>query len=287
MHRSVVEAWHAFSEPFEGRVHWLYADVKGLITAGVGNLADPVSLAQAMPWVVNGVPVDKAEIARQWHAVKEHAAYLSKRHYKFAANYTTMRLTDEGIDQFVARRLAISEVAIRKHFPGWDSFPADAQLGCLSMAWAVGDGFPAIFKNFTRAANAGDWSGALAACKIKESGNPGVVPRNRANRRCFANAAVSVAHGLDAAELYWPGEAKPAERPPARAIDAADRARATAFFADFARSTTADGVHEALREMADTLAELELRYGPSGDDDDEDETATLPPPAPDTERPSS
>lgn len=282
MHRSVVEVWRVFSEPFEGRVHWLYADVKQLLTAGVGNLADPVALAQQMPWRVDGELASKDEIARQWRAVKEHAEYLSKRHYKFAAIYTTMRLNDDDIDRFVARRLAMTEVSMRRYFPTWDAFPADAQLACLSMAWAVGDGFPKIFKNLTRAANVGDWKGAAASCKIKEAGNPGVVPRNKANLACFHNAARVAELKLDRSTLFWPGEAAPAQgggSPPAPQIDAIDRAKATAFFADFAREATSGVVEDGLRELAGLGHALDdlLRYGPDDDSDASDDP-------PDTER---
>jgi GH24 family phage-related lysozyme (muramidase) len=254
MHASVIEKWHQFSTPLEGRVGHLYADVKQLLTAGVGNLADPVSLALQMPWKLpDGSLASKDEVVRQWNAVKSQAAYLSKRHYKFAAPLSTIRLTDEDIDAFVAKRLAQTERALKKAYPNWDDFPADAQLGCLSMAWAVGDGFPAIFKNFTRFANKQDWVSAKACAKIKADNNPGVVPRNRNNELCFDNAATVFENAMDRSVLHWPtvatrpkADAAPLQRP---AITDADRARVLAMSEAYARATAELIRADALREL--------------------------------------
>ena len=82
----------------------------------------------------------------------------------------------------------------KNHFPGWRDFPADAQLGICSMAWACGPGFPAIFKNFAGFANKNDWVNAAKCAKIREAGNPGIKPRNEKNQKCFANAVVVVTH---------------------------------------------------------------------------------------------
>ena len=38
--QSVIDRWHEFSEPLEGRVNSMYLDVKGLVTTCVGNLID-------------------------------------------------------------------------------------------------------------------------------------------------------------------------------------------------------------------------------------------------------
>jgi GH24 family phage-related lysozyme (muramidase) len=103
-----------------------------------------------------------------------------------------------------------NEIQVKKAFPDWDNWPADAQLGALSMAWAVGAGFPRIFKRFTASVNAGRWSAAAIECKIKEvSGgvpNPGIIPRNRANALCFRNAAAAVDDDMPRETLVWPNE---------------------------------------------------------------------------------
>lgn len=205
--RAVVDIWHHFSEPLEGRVPHMYIDVLGNITAGVGNLADPIGLALMMPWMLDGKPASADQVRRDWTALKAQPQ-LAKLHYKYAAKVTKVRLTDDGIDDMVAKKLAQNELYLRQtYFPDWDNWPADAQLGVCSMAWAVGPGFPTKFANFTRAAKAQRWLEAMAACKIREEGNPGIVPRNKANRLCFANAETVHRGGLDPEQLHWPKEA--------------------------------------------------------------------------------
>lgn len=206
MHQSVSDAFVAFSSPLEGVCKNLYLDVKNLATTAIGCLVDPVSLALPLPWVMpDGSPASQAEIARQWQALKSqpglsHYPALSKT----VLGATTMRLTDDGVTQLVSQRLRANEKTLRGYLPNWDSFPADAQLACCSMAWAIGAGWPHIFGNLRDACNAQNWTTAIACCDIRTDGNPGVAPRNAANKLCFANAAAVVAQGLPLDVLHWP-----------------------------------------------------------------------------------
>lgn len=206
MHDSVSEAFVAFSTPLEGCVPSLYADVRQLLTVGIGCLCDPVSMALDLPWVLpDGSTPSRDEIATQWRALKAQALPMSKLHWSHAAKLTTMRLTPDGILTLASQRLLANEKILRSYFPNWDGFPADAQLACCSMAWAMGAGFPHTFGNFRAAANAQNWTAAIASCDIQTAGNPGIVPRNSANKLCLANAQASVTQGLPLETLFWPG----------------------------------------------------------------------------------
>lgn len=220
MHQSVKAVWERFSQPLEGRVHGMYVDVKNLVTTGVGNLIDPVEAALALPWKHEntGARATADEIKAAWNELKNHPGLalkpggplvpLPKLHYRYALALNDLRLTDEDIDELVAKKLASNAAHLAsKHFHDFESWPADAQLGVLSMAWAVGPDFPVKFPNFSRFANAQDWIAAKACCKIRDTNNPGVVPRNRHNERCFLNAATVHDRGLDPSVLYWPNEA--------------------------------------------------------------------------------
>ena len=213
MHQSVIDAWHRFSEPLEGRVRHFYVDVLGLVTAGVGNLADPLSLALKMPWRRrDGSLAGAVEVSADWERIKANADELKTRHYKFAEPLTNVRLTDEDIDVMVLERLLANEAILRKSFPDWSSLPADAQLALSSMSWAMGAGFTVKFPTFMSFAKVGDWFGAIPHSKIREAGNAGVVPRNRANAVCFGNAAAVLAMGLPITDLHWPSVLKAAQR---------------------------------------------------------------------------
>lgn len=227
MRRSVIDNWHKFSEPLEGRVSSMYLDVKGLVTTCVGNLIDTPHEAAKLPWRhgADGPLATRAEIIAAWQQLKARQD-LAKRHWKYAAQLNDLRLTEEAMDELVSSKRAEFYAYLKRvHFPDIDSWPADAQLGTMSMAWACGPGFPQTFKNFKRAALANDWEGARAACKIRETNNPGVVPRNAHNRTCFSNAAIVVQSELDPERLYWPGTATPEpedEKPPPPAAHVED-----------------------------------------------------------------
>ena len=89
------------------------------------------------------------------------------------------------------------EQELKRHpaFQHFDKWPADAQLGLLSMAWAlgapkIGNGWP----NFKAACGKQDFDAAVKSCEINTVGNPGVIPRNTANRRLFKNATAVLAN---------------------------------------------------------------------------------------------
>jgi hypothetical protein len=244
MHDSVRKAWRAFTEPFEGFVSSMYLDVRALVTTGCGNLIDPVSEALKLPFLrdSDNQLATQAEISAAWHALKARPD-LAKRHVRHARALTGLHLADADIDALVDRKLLENDRYIAGWFPDWENVPADAQLAVHSMAWAAGPGFNRKFPAFTKAALAGDWMGARAECELRPVSpegipNPGVIPRNRANQLCFANAAVVVACGIQRQILHWPD----VREPTVPVTDtSADELRAIAMAAkadaDFLRST--------------------------------------------------
>lgn len=234
MHASVYPAFHLISPRLEGHVDCMYADIKGLITCAVGNLIDPIQMAVDLPWTLeDGSPADKAQVRADWHLLKDNAGHYAKLHWKHARAATKVRLTEKAINDLVDRRMNANEAIIRKTFPAWESFPADAQLAMLSISWAVGAAFHIKFVNLANAIRAQSWAVAVGCAKIREDNNPGVVPRNKINYLCFANAQAVKDRGLDPAVLLWPETAQdvPAVTiPPTAAVEAvADQKSAEAF----------------------------------------------------------
>jgi GH24 family phage-related lysozyme (muramidase) len=204
MHASVNDAFPTFSQVFEGYVPWMYLDIKGLVTIGIGNLIDPESSALSLPFVDgSGARATPARISAEWHKLKATPA-LAKQGHKACKAITELRLSDHDIDQLVRRRLTRNEAGLEKVFHEWHEWPADAQLAVLSMAWAMGSGFSAKWPLFTAACAARDWQAAAANCRMKETGNPGLVPRNNANQRLFRNAHEVVVQNLEPSRLYYP-----------------------------------------------------------------------------------
>ncbi len=116
MYQSVRDAFRAFNEPFEGVVPWMYLDIKGLVTVGVGNLIDPVELALKLPFESKNDPkttADSTQIATEWHAIKGNPA-LARAGFRACEPLTQLRLNDAAINALIAARLAGNEVILKK-----------------------------------------------------------------------------------------------------------------------------------------------------------------------------
>lgn len=214
MHESTRNIFPTFTRPLEGDVLWPYLDVLGLVTTGYGCLIDPVFLADdgVIPWkLTDGSLAPRDRIVADWHALKGRQD-LARLHFKYAAAVTTIRLTEQDAADLLEHRATQTEQTLREYFPAWDSFPADGQLGLMSMAWACGGAFAKKFPRFAKDVNAGDWNAALAECSIDSVGNPGIVPRNAQDRLCFTNAFSVQARGLDPSTLHWPSAVPSAEQ---------------------------------------------------------------------------
>lgn len=191
MHQSVTDFFREFSTKLEGCVYHMYLDVKGLVTTGIGCLIDPVSLAVQLPWIVKstGERATTQQIVDEWNRIHDNER-LAKLHYKYAGALCLLRLTDEGVQQLMERRMAIFEADLKKTFPDWDDWPADAQLGLMSMSWAMGSGFVKKWSIFTPACREHKWIVASENCHINATGNAGITPRNNANKVLFRRAAL-------------------------------------------------------------------------------------------------
>jgi GH24 family phage-related lysozyme (muramidase) len=201
MKASVMAAFKNFTAKFEGALNYMYTDVKGLVTTGIGNLIDPLPAALVLPWKrADGSAASQDEITAEWNTVKQAWPGVQSA---ATSSITTLHLTDADVSTMVASKAQENEVTLRRYFPQYDSFPADAQLGILSMSWALGAGFPATFKLFATAANAGDWRGAGAQSDYRDT-DSGNMKRKAANHVLFENAAVVTEGGGDTEPLYWP-----------------------------------------------------------------------------------
>lgn len=196
MRKAVESVFLKWSEQFEGSVSWMYQDILGLVSTGIGNLIDfgkpvpdmnaprltgePPEAALTLPWYwkLDGRPASRSDIASEWHAVKAHPT-AAKRGHRVLEGLTNLRLSEDGIRELVLGKARLNEVTLRARFPHFDEWPAEAQLATHSMAWACGPAFH--FPALAAALNAGDFYSAAARCHIDDSHNPGVTPRNAAN----------------------------------------------------------------------------------------------------------
>lgn len=205
MHDSVRDAFYGVNAPWEGVTTWLYLDVLGLVTVGVGNLVDPVEYALGLPFVhADGRRATREEIRSAWLAVKARKDMAARGGGAFRS-LTTIRLTDDGVCQLVAKKLRQNAAHMRLRFVGWDSWPADAQLAVLCLAWAVGPSFR--WPMLEAALRSGNFALAALECRISDKGNPGVKPRNEGMQAMLRNAAWVASCGAERSTLYYPREA--------------------------------------------------------------------------------
>jgi hypothetical protein len=207
MHDSVWKAYPTFTAQFEGITPFMYTDKKGYVTTGIGNLIENLTTHEPTPdsftlgWKrPDGSLASQQEILDAWHAVK--AAWPKVQSIASQA-LTTLRLDKGAIARLVASKLEQHEAYLRKKYPGYDSWPADAQLGLLSMSWAMGPGFD--FPKFSAAVNRPrpDFKAAAAASTIHDPGNP-IEGRNTANKQLFLNADSVLEAGHDISALLYP-----------------------------------------------------------------------------------
>ena len=191
MQPAVRSAWRAFNQPFEGFASWMYLDIRGLVTTGMGNLIDPLPTALELTWRQDdGTPATQDVVGTEWTRIKENTA-LAHQGAQAARAVATLHLADADIDALILRRLDGNEAIVKAYpaFAQFDDWPADAQLGLMSMAWAMGAGFGPHFPHFSHACAARDFATAAADCEMEASANPALARRNAADRQAFLLAA--------------------------------------------------------------------------------------------------
>lgn len=222
--QSVKDGFLGYTAPLEGEaVPHMYVDVIGLVTVAYGNLIDASQSGSAAPWTPalalpwrwpDGGLATSDQIKADWLRLKSSEASLRRRSLAVQATFTHVRLSPDACKALVFDTLeTMASHIARVHFPAFASYPADAQLAILSLAWAAGSDWPRKFPHCKAAVLARDWGLAAREGQLSviaadgKTPNPGVIPRNRAQRLCFANAAgVEFAH-LDPEPLHWPNDA--------------------------------------------------------------------------------
>ncbi|HTQ45372.1 MAG TPA: hypothetical protein VMI75_21590 [Polyangiaceae bacterium] len=189
----VIDAFDDFTDRFEGRVGYMYTDIYGLVTTGRGNLIDPgarESLVGASPSMALGlgwhrstgdatIATDEEVVEAYWAVKRAWPATQSTR----CESLTSVRLYLSDINRLTAAKRTQLWTQLLGRFPDVDAWPSPAQLGLLSMAWAMGAYF--AFPRFEEAARAADWARCAAECPIRD----GSAARNAANVELFLGAA--------------------------------------------------------------------------------------------------
>ena len=212
MRQAVSDGFYDWSKQYEGAVNSCYQDVKGLVSIGVGILADPVGLMLSLPlrWK-DGTLATPGDIRAEYERIKAlgkgtiaDGNPAAMGGWTYAKPYCNLHLDDAGMHYVVERKLSEMETILKRRYPNWDAYPADAQLGVMSYSWAMGPTYQFPAPKFARAVLTSQWLTASNECHLQESGNPGVKPRNAAMDLLFRNASVVEAQQMDPDVLYFP-----------------------------------------------------------------------------------
>lgn len=168
----------------EGSIPWMYLDTVGKVTVGVGNMLPDVAAAQALPFeAAGGSAASAGSIADAFQAVSAQQKGRVASAYR---DVTTIRLSEQGIDDLLDRRIDEFEAGLRQQFPDFDTYPDPARMGILDMAFNLGlNGLKSKFPTFSRCARNRDWGCCANECRrrgIQDS-------RNAETRHLFMEAA--------------------------------------------------------------------------------------------------
>jgi GH24 family phage-related lysozyme (muramidase) len=214
MHAAVRDVWVDFNSDLEGVLNKMYADIKNLITIGMGVLIDPMSEALKLDFdMPDGSKATRDQIQAAWLAIKLDPMSATRGwKYAFALPANLPRLSDAAVKKLTFKKLDANDASMKARFADWEDRPADAQLAIHSMAWAMGPGFFTKFPRFTKHFLAGDYQAAAGECFISPAKGT-VVERNRRNHGLLMAASLV---GGDPSEVTvsWAGRT-PTIRPPA------------------------------------------------------------------------
>lgn len=205
MHEMVRDNWLQFNLPLEGQVPYMYLDVRGWVSTGVGNKIDQTKKEMSAPsaaerqaslnaanevqWTDkdSNADVGPDEVAADWDTVKSRLDLASQGHTAFEG-MTQLRISDEAIFQLVSDKLAEMEgvLVARPDYTDFANWPASAQLATLSMCWAMGPAFN--FPTFGGHVAVANWAGAADECHFTPDVST-IRIRNKLDRMHFLNAA--------------------------------------------------------------------------------------------------
>jgi hypothetical protein len=179
MYSTVSAIIRKFLSLYEGEVREMYIDNRGLVTTGVGNLLSDPAAACQYQWepIGGGGPVEPSDVRAEFNRVASSDtkakipdwATMGGGNFIAAAKklgIVTLQLTTDSYRRIFTEKLAGLESTMKgtPGFEDYETYPADAQMGVLSVIWANGaGGFVGPRKEDRRLHKT--WPNFTAACK--------------------------------------------------------------------------------------------------------------------------
>lgn len=176
----------------EGLVNFMYLDRNSWVTIGYGTMLPDAESATAVDLRhPSKQPAKPEEKRAEWQRLRKISPGGTVRNYSAQSYRKEARLfiMDSEADRLRLLKLDGFIAELRIAYPGFDSFPEDAQVAMMDMVYNLGGrGLTKKFPRFTRAVNhpkGPDWKTAAL-----ESNRPELSPqRNKEVRDLFLAAA--------------------------------------------------------------------------------------------------
>ncbi len=184
----------SFNTAFEGFVEWMYLDQKSKVTVGIGRLIDNPDQAVQLGGFVHktdGSPATEQEIRNEWQMVKN--SKTPGKWYELKER-TNLRLPRSVIERQALQYAEGIVANLKRQGYDWDNYPADGQLGLLSIGWIGLGSYPKCLGYVKK----GNWFYAAG-----EATFPTSKKREEAQQKLFRNAGRVKARGLDPDVLWF------------------------------------------------------------------------------------
>lgn len=165
--QNYTERLRALIKAGEGCIPYMYLDTVGKVTVGVGNMLPNSDAAVALPFVDR----DSGEAASEELIIDEFEN-LSKQEFgqSFGASafshFTSVGLTDDGINELLDSRIAEFETGLKGNFEDFDTYPDDAKIGIMDMAFNLGvHGLMSKFPTFVKGVKSENWKLCAEQCR--------------------------------------------------------------------------------------------------------------------------
>jgi GH24 family phage-related lysozyme (muramidase) len=198
MRQTAIPIFEAKTRALEGVIPWPYLDTRRIVTIGIGHAVESRAEWLSLPFDLDPLQSPATSYAYfdlVW-SLLHSLSFGPDLAAGWYASKSTLRLTDQAISALFQSDVTKLETYAGGIFSGYDDYGCDAQMGSMSMIFALGPGGIHGFPRCCAAIRAGDWATAADQCHMQGCS----AARNEFTRSCFLAAAAHQDH-LDAVQV--------------------------------------------------------------------------------------
>jgi GH24 family phage-related lysozyme (muramidase) len=154
---------------FEGDIPFMYRDTAGWVTVGVGQMLPDVNAAKKYLFETPlGEKATADDIETDYRRVHAMPIGLPAEKYR---TQSSLLLAESYIQAVLLKKLKECDIALRRHYLRYDTFPEPVKLALLDMIYNLGAAkLFGQFPSFEKAVNAQDWKTAADHSHRKHRG---------------------------------------------------------------------------------------------------------------------